>query len=195
MKIQLLLFLFFLMTTFSTYGIELDAFLQYIPGMHTSFFAEVSFETTLEDGTVKKESADLYYKYPDKMHINWISSGKIIATNGRSVWLYNPESLICIKQTVEKDSTEGFIKVLMDYKINEVLDGETRTIRFIKFQETFYEVLIVLVKETLSEVVFKDKDTTEKIIFHSLKSDIEFKSSLFYYKPPFFVQVVENILN
>ncbi|MDH5719379.1 MAG: zf-TFIIB domain-containing protein [Spirochaetia bacterium] len=156
-------------------------------GIFSSFMADVEYRSS--SGINKK--GKISYEYPDKLHII-LADNSIIATNGKFLWIYNPETEICAKQEVAENSG-GIFEFLKYYKGSYVEENSQYVYKNDK--RDISEIIISVDNEMLKEINFKSEEITHTFKFNEIKIGTGIKKSLFNYKPPPNAQLVENPLN
>jgi len=181
-------------------ALEVDDVEGKIKGLFTSFTANFSYSSTV--GDKNGESVDLYtgkiyYQYPNKLNIQ-ISDGRVIATNGKYLWVYNPDTKICGRQAVKEENIGGLFYFLHGgYSVQE----DNGRYIFQRPGSALGEVTLKVDGDILKSVQFKIKDNVNKIdtvinaSFSNVVTDTNIKASLFNYKPDPDAQLIENPLN
>ncbi|MCS6984555.1 MAG: outer-membrane lipoprotein carrier protein LolA [Leptospiraceae bacterium] len=152
--------------------------------LQSSFTA--NFNLTASDGYTT--SGKIYYQYPNKLHIR-TSDGRIVATNGVYLWLYNPSTGVCAKQEVS-GSSGGLLSLLNQYEIQE--RGSSYVLH--NAQAYFEEIIITLNNQVLTSLKMRHREHILHFTFSQVELGSGIKASLFNYKPPAHVQVIENPL-
>ena len=171
-------------------AVEVEDVQSKIRGLNTNFNANFSYTSNQGDeGMIY--TGKIYYQYPNKLHVQ-LSDGRIIATNGKYLWTYNPDTKICARQVVKEESTGGLFFFLHGgYSVQEENDRYI----FKRVGNSDYEVTIKIDGSTLKTVQWKIKDEIINISFSNVVTDTSMKSSLFNYKPDPEAQLIENPLN
>lgn len=157
-----------------------------VGGLYSSFTA--SFTYSNSGGATK--SGKIYYQYPNKLHIR-MSDGGVVATNGRSLWIYNPASGLCAKQDVGGGSG-GLLGRLGSY------EGRATGNRFVfrNPEAHFTEIAVSAAKGMVSSVTMRTAEgAATQYQFSGVRVGAGVKASLFNYKPPTSARVIENPLN
>lgn len=155
-----------------------------LSGVRTSFKANISY---FVNGNLTHQGK-ISYSYPNKLYINF-SNGDEIVSNGKYLWLYDSESLLCAKQEVSGNSF-----VLSLGKNRSEVNGN----RIVVFSGN--EKITVVVKDKLPQSIsFQqsgantlNKNSGVRISFSNFQTGVQINQSLFYYKPPTSAQVIEN---
>lgn len=135
----------------------------------------------------------IYYQYPNKVHIE-LATKKVIATNGIYLWIYNPETSVCIRQTVEPGDMGIFSRLDESYDLRR----EQNRFVFEKLDilgAVEKKVVIDVENSMLKAIQIQENDETVNISFSNVETDIGIKAALFNYKPPTDAQLLENPLN
>lgn len=156
-----------------------------VSGAFSSFSA--NFSVTNSGGSLS--GGKIYYQYPNKLRVN-VSGGGVIATNGTYLWLYNPSSGFCARQDVG-GSSGGIIGLLSSY------EGSIKGNNFIfKNASNYYsEIIVTTAGNMVRSVTLRHEDSTITYAFSGVRVGGGARSSLFNFKPPSNVQLVENPLN
>lgn len=131
-------------------------------------------------------SGKIYYQAPNKLHLR-TSEGGIIATNGTHLWIYNPAVSVCAKQEVSQNSG-GILSWLSSYEGIAKGDGFI----FRKNGAYYEEVFISTAGGKLTSIRLRHQDEFTTYTFSNIEIGTGLKASLFNYKPPAHVQIVEN---
>lgn len=139
------------------------------------------------------------YKAPDKLYLNFTApSGKVIVTNGRSLWVFDKSSNVCGIQDVGGGYSGGVASLVSGYNAmlaSQGLGGYTIKLR--NFEKAFPELVIVTdANFLLRKLILKDKngDSTTYTI-SNLTAGQNIPSGHFDFKPPTSAQTVRNPLN
>ena len=81
-----------------------------VPGLFSSFSGNFTYVAS----TGNINSGRIYYEFPGKLHLAK-SNGEIIATNGRFLWIFDPKSMVCMKQDVGEIGN-GIFSLLDSYR-------------------------------------------------------------------------------
>jgi outer membrane lipoprotein carrier protein len=142
------------------------------------------------NGTI---NGSLSYKRPFNIHLK-LSDGRIVAANGRHLWIYSPTSAIAGKQDL-KGSSAGLGGILSGY---ESVTGSGKTLRLFS-EKRYYEEIIVSLNSnnTLKSLRMKPKGSNDytEITLSGVQTNIGLTSGLFNFHPPANAQIVENPLN
>ena len=176
----------FLMLGVSLFSLMEPSLKNHIGGIFTSFSANFSYSSG--EGLVY--TGKIYYEYPGKLHLK-LSDGRIIATNGTYLWLFNPETMKCARQKVTMDNG-NFLGMLSAE--NLVSSTDTNFV-FEKPGGKIREVIINTQGNMIKNARLKINENYVSVSFSNVETDIGIKASLFNYKPPTDAQLVENPLN
>ena len=179
-------FIYFFTIIFKSYSNtdSLDALKSEAGGLFSGF----SGNFTLVSASGQLSSGKIDYHYPNKIRIIF-SNGKNIITDGRSLWLYNPNNLICVKQDVA-GSSGGMFSLLKSY--NYERQGKRHV--FINEKKHIKRIVIATSKGMLKNIKLVSKNGETTITFSNIIITKRIKSSLFYFKNVD-AQVIENPLN
>ncbi len=159
-----------------------------LSGLFSSFAANFTYNNS--QGAFYE--GKIYYQYPNKLHIE-LKNKKVIATNGLYLWIYNPETLVCIRQTVEA----GDLGILDD--LDRFVKDEVQN-RYV-YEKTYSsgemekKVVIDVENGMIQAIQIQEGKDVINISFSNIETDIGIKASLFNYKPPTDTQLLENPLN
>ena len=140
------------------------------------------------------------YMAPDKIYVKFTSpTEKILVSNGKTLWIYNPGTNMCGVQELAKGSNSGGIaSIVSDGYTSIAFSGETGYTIKLKRDDKLYREIILSVDTTylLRGAIFKRDD--KRILSFSLfdtSTNVEVNDSLFNFKVPKGVQIVKNPLN
>ena len=128
-----------------------------------------------------------------KFHFK-LSDGRVIASNGRTVIVYNPASRVAGKQPVGGGGGLGWLLDGFEYRVA----GNQATGRAINASSRIAEVKVVWSDDyTLRKVSIRnrDEDSWFSISLSNVRPVAGFPAGLFSYKPPAGSRTVENPLN
>ncbi len=128
-----------------------------------------------------------------KFHLK-LGDGRVIASNGRTVVVYNPASRVAGKQPVGGGGGLGWLLSGFDYRVA----GNQATGRAINGSARVSEVKIAWSSEyVLTKLSMKrqDSDSWFTITLRNVRPVTGFPAALFSYKPPAGSRTVENPLN
>ncbi|WP_425460616.1 LolA family protein [Leptospira idonii] len=134
----------------------------------------------------------LSYKNPYQLHVR-LNDGRIISSNGKVLWFYNPDSSISGRQDL-KGVSGGLGGLLSGY---ESVTVSGRTFRLTSPTKRYSEIILVVSDNDLPRVIkmkHSDEEVTE-ISFSGIATNIGLGTSLFNFQPPTSSQIVENPLN
>ena len=154
-------------------------------GLRSSFSA--NFALTTSGGMVR--SGKLYYQAPNKLHVK-MSGGGVIATNGRQLVIYNPGSVVAAKQDVG-GASGGLFSTLRSYT------GSIRGNSYVFTKPgAYYEEIVVTVRgKMIASVRMRHEDQVQTFSFSNVKVGRGIKASLFSFRPPTSVRIIENPMN
>jgi len=160
-----------------------------VSGIYSSFSANFSYSS----GGGSVSTGKIFYRYPGNLHVRF-SDGKVIAANGIHVWLFNPSTMICAKQTLAgSGGVGGGVLGLIrgDYTMRQVNN------RFIYDSET--ERISQVIVDTNNSMIKNLRITIGDKVYNFSFSNVVIggnaPASYFTYKPPTDAQLVENPLN
>ncbi len=158
-----------------------------IPGFYSSFQGNLTF--VYGSGVVN--SGKIYYQYPNKLRVK-LSSGRLILTDGKFLWMCTPSKLICFKQDVDSSlSSGGIFNILDDYEGKKEFGHYIFTALE---SENEKKIIMSISNKMLKSVKWKSKKNNFTVSFSNLIIGASLKSSLFYYKDSN-AQILENPLN
>ena len=145
-------------------------------------------------------SGTFKYMAPDKIYVKFSNpGGKILVSNGRKLWVYNPSSSICGVQDLATGSISGGIAGMTgDYRAIVTAQGADGYTIKLKNSDKAYTEIILRVDSTffLKRAILKDKNGDG---FSFTLSNVDFTpavmQSLFNFNVPSNAQVVKNPLN
>ncbi len=139
------------------------------------------------------------YLAPDRIYVRFSSPvEKILVSDGKTLWIYNPGTKMCGIQELVRGSSSGGIAALVSGYNSIATEGESGYTIKLKSSGKRYTEIILSVDPSylLKGVIFKREDG--KIISFSI-SDVstqsEVKEKLFDFRVPKGVRVVRNPLN
>lgn len=150
-------------------------------------------------GSGHQFSGAFKYMAPDKIYVKFSNpGGKILVSNGRTLYVYNPSAGICGVQDLARGSSSGGIAGIVNgYRAICSGGGGGYTIK-LKNPEKSYPEIILRVDSSffLKKAIFKDKNGGG---FSFSLSNVNFSpavsSTLFNFSVPSNAQVVKNPLN
>ncbi len=183
-----ILLLGWLIVPFSTFAeiSYVDQLKNQIAGLYSSF--KGNFTLIYPSGEII--SGKIYYQYPNKLRVK-LSSGGLIVTDGKFLWMCKPTKHLCFRQDVTGsdlgilsllDTYEGKKKGKNSYSFTKS-DGESNIFFFISTQN-----------QMLKNIKYQSANNNFTINFYNLTIGTSLKSSLFYYKNSN-TQIIENPLN
>lgn len=166
---------------------EIDDIRSQIKGLATNFSSSFSYSTSTGD----LYTGEIYYQYPNKLHIQ-LSDKRVIATNGKYLWVYEPETKICARQMVKEETSGGLFYLLKGgYTVQE----ENGRYIFKRPGALMHEVTIKVENSILKSIQFKVAEDIINVSFSNVVTNTGMKASLFNYKPDPDAQLIENPLN
>ncbi|MDF3821025.1 outer membrane lipoprotein carrier protein LolA [Leptospira sp. 96542] len=134
----------------------------------------------------------LSYKNPYQLHVR-LNDGRILSSNGRVLWFYNPDSSIAGKQDL-RGGTGGLGGLLSGY---ESVTVSGRTFRLTSPNKRYSEIILVVSDNDLPRVLKMKKadDEITEVTFSGIATNIGLGTALFNFQPPTSSQIVENPLN
>ena len=151
-------------------------------------FASFNGNFTLVSASGQLSSGKIYYQYPNKVRLVF-SNGKNVITNGRFLWLYNPDNLICVKQDVA-GSSGGILSLLKHYSGQKI--GERYI--FTDKDKKIKKIAITVSRGMLKNISLTSSVGETIISFSNIVITKGMRSSTFYFKDVQ-AQVIENPLN
>ncbi|MCR9141350.1 MAG: hypothetical protein NXI24_03800 [bacterium] len=152
-----------------------------------------SFRATVTIGSGSGGTSGTLSYSGGKVHLK-LSDGRVIASNGRVVIVYNPASRVAGKQPVGGGGGIGWLLNGFEYRVagnratGRAIDGNSR-ISEVKVQWGDGYVLRKLSMKN------RDSDSWFVISLRNVRSVAGFPAALFSYKPPAGSRTVENPLN
>jgi len=144
-------------------------------------------------------SGSFKYLAPDKIYVKFTSPvEKILVSNGRSLWIYTPNTNMCGVQELAKGTTSGGIAGMVVGYTGIASESDYGYIIKLKNDEKNYREIILSVDRTylLKGAIFKRDDG--RIMSFSISdatTKIEVRPSIFEFKIPKGVQIVRNPMN
>jgi len=134
----------------------------------------------------------LSYKNPYQLHVRF-NDGRILSSNGKVLWFYNPDSSIAGKQDL-KGVSGGIGGLLSGY---ESVTVSGKTFRLISPSKRYTEIILVVSDNDLPRVIKMKKSDEEitEVTFSGIATNIGLGTGLFNFQPPTSSQIVENPLN
>ncbi len=163
-------------------GSPLSSLLSAMEGLE-SFRANVTINGSL--------TGTLSYKKPANLHVQF-SDGRILASNGRTLWFYSPERAVTGKQDL-KGMSEGIAGLVFGYE--DFSSG--KTIRLKSDSKRYSEIVIVLDANHLPKSLRLQSSGSgiTEIVFSGVTTNLGLSASLFNYQPPSSSMIIENPLN
>ena len=139
------------------------------------------------------------YMSPGKIYIKFSSpSGKIIVSNGRSLWVYSPGSSVCGVQDLGGGGSGGIAALTTGYFAIVTAQGPGGYTIKLKNNEKSFSEIILMVDSTffLRKAVLKSKDGgTYNFSISNVSASTSVIPSIFDFNVPSNSQVVKNPLN
>jgi len=154
------------------------------------FESSITADFTYTSATGESYTGQLYYESPGKLHVK-LSDNKVIATNGKFLWVYNPETMTCAKQTVGEPG--GGIQRLL--KEEYLVESTEDKVSYVYPHGAIKEMVIEHSNGDLKNIRLNVLDNWITMSFSNIQIGAGIKGTLFNYRPPTDAQVVENPLN
>ena len=139
------------------------------------------------------------YMSPGKIYIKFSNpSGKIIVSNGRSLWVYSPGSNICGVQDLGGGGSGGIAALTSGYLAIVTASGPGGYTLKLKNNEKSYSEIILMLDSTffLKKAVLKSKDGgSYNFSISNVSASAPVIPSIFDFNVPSSAQVVKNPLN
>jgi len=136
---------------------------------------------------------------PGKIYIKFSSpSGKVIVSNGRSLWVYSPGSNICGVQDLGGGGSGGIAGLTAGYFAIVTAQGPGGYTIKLKNNEKSFSEIILMVDSTffLKKAILKSKDGgSYNFSISNVNSNASVIPSIFDFNVPSNSQVVKNPLN
>ncbi len=169
-------------------GIRADAALDSLRGKIGGLYSSFTANFSVAGSSGQALSGKIYYQAPNKVHIK-MSNGGIIASNGQYIVIYNPASGMAAKQDAGGTSG-GILGLLRGY------EGTVQGNRYIfRKPDTQEQIVVSVANNMLSSVQIRRETGTVTYSFSGVNVGAGISGSLFSYKPPTSVRVIENPLN
>lgn len=138
------------------------------------------------------------YMSPGKIYIKFSNpSGKIIVSNGKSLWVYSPGSNICGVQDLGGGGSGGIAALTSGYFAIVTQGSGGYTIKLKNSEKSFTEITL-MVDSTffLKRAIIKSKDGgVYNFSISNVSTDAAVIPSIFDFNAPSNTQVVKNPLN
>lgn len=139
------------------------------------------------------------YMSPGKIHIKFSNpSGKVIVSNGRSLWVYSPGSNICGVQDLGGGGSGGIAALTSGYFAIVTAQGPGGYTIKLKSSDKSFSEIILMVDSTffLKKAMLKSKDGgTYNFSISNVSTSAAVLPSVFDFNVPSNSQVVKNPLN
>jgi len=196
MKLKLLISSMVLLLTFETYSITGSEAL----GKFQSRMYSIGKMTGIIQWTTGGRTLTGHFKFmaPGKIYIKFSNpSGKIVVSNGRKLWVYNPHSKICAVQ--EAGGLSGGIASMTKgyFAIVTSQSKSGYTIKLKNNDRTYSEIIIVTDSTFfLRKAIFKSKKGgTTAFTLSNISHSAAVLKTMFDFNVPASAQVVNNPLN
>lgn len=151
-------------------------------------------------GSGQTMTGSFKYMAPDKIYVKFSNpSGKVVVSNGRKLWVYNPGINICGIQDLGGGSSSGGIAGLTkDYNAIVTSQGSGGYTIKLKNNTAHYTEIVLLVDSSflLKKAIFKGKsDEAFSFTLSNVSTSAGVMRSLFEFSVPANAQVVKNPLN
>jgi outer membrane lipoprotein carrier protein len=139
------------------------------------------------------------YMSPGKIFVKFSSpSGKIIVSNGKKLWVYDPGSNICGIQDLGGGHSGGIAGMTNGYLAIVTSQGPGGYTIKLKSHDKHYQEIILMVDSTffIKKAILKGKDN-EGFTFSisNVDTSSSVMSNIFNFNPPSNAQIVKNPLN
>ena len=141
----------------------------------------------------------LQYINPGKIYIKITSpQNSIFVSNGRKIWLYDPENKICSIQNLDDKFSGGVSSLTKGYTLSDLQETSDGFSFQLDNKGNFFPKLLVMVDKTffLKKIVFitkQEKETSLTII--NPKTTESIREKIFSFNVPANTQVVKNPLD
>lgn len=139
------------------------------------------------------------YMNPGKIYVKFSSpAGKIIVSNGRSLWIYSPANNICGVQDLAGGGSGGIAALTTGYLAIVTAQGPGGYTIKLKSNDKSFNEIILLVDSTffLKKAIFKSKDgSSYSFSLSNISTTAAVMPNLFNFDVPSSAQVVKNPLN
>ncbi len=138
------------------------------------------------------------YMSPGKIYIKFSSpAGKIIVSNGKSLWVYAPGSNICGVQDLGGGGSGGISALTTGYFAIVTAQGPGGYTIKLKNNDKSYSEIILMVDSTffLKKAILKSKEGSYSFSISNVSASAAVIPSIFDFNVPSNSQVVKNPLN
>ncbi len=135
----------------------------------------------------------LSYKNPYQLHVRW-NDGRILSSNGKVLWFYNPDSGISGRQDL-KGVSGGLAGLFSGY---ETVTLSGRTFRLLSNDKKMNEIIFIVNENDMPRLIKmkkKDSEDVTEIALSGIATNLGLGTGLFNFQPPTSSQIVENPLN
>jgi len=144
-------------------------------------------------------SGSFKYMAPGKIHVKFTSpSGRILATNGRRLWVYDSSSNICGVQDVGQGGSGGIAGLVNGYLAILTSQGPSGyTLKLKNPEKTYSEITLVLDGSfMLKKAVLGGKEGDGlTVTLSNVRTGVSMIPGMFDFSVPSNAQVVKNPLN
>jgi outer membrane lipoprotein carrier protein len=161
------------------------------------------FEQTLTSGTGgrKRASGDLWLKKPGRMRWDYVKpEKKIMVSDGRVLWVYEPEDEQAFKQDLRSSSLPVSVSFLLgegklsdDFHVELAPKGDEKpgevALKLVpKAPTSAYRYLLFIVDEQTGQVrrtiIYDQQGGTNELVFSNVESNRGVNDSKFQFSPP-----------
>jgi len=138
------------------------------------------------------------YMSPGKIYVKFSSPGnKILVTNGKKLWVYNPGSNICGVQDLARGASGGIAGLVSDYMAIVSESGSGYRIKLKNNDRTYSEItLFVDSSFMLKKAIIRDKEGDGfTFTLSNVDTSAAVMKTLFDFNVPANAQVVKNPMN
>ncbi len=139
------------------------------------------------------------YMSPGKIHVKFTSpSGRVLATNGKRLWVYDSSSNICGVQDVGMGGSGGIAGLVNGYLAILTAQGPSGyTLKLKNSEKTYSEIILVLDGSfMLKKAVLNSKDGEGMTVtLTNVRTGVSMIPGMFDFNVPSNAQVVKNPLN
>lgn len=145
------------------------------------------------------QTGQFKFMAPGKFLIKFSNpSGKVICSNGKKLWVYDPATALCGVQELSPGSLSGGIAgMLAGYMAIATQSGSDYVIKLRGSGKAYSEIVILADKTfMLKRAEFKsDKGNAMLVVLSNVRVNVGLHSGLFDYSAPSNAQVVKDPLN
>lgn len=143
-------------------------------------------------------SGSFKFMAPGKFYIKFSApAGKIIATNGKKLWVYDPNDNVCGVQDVGGGGSGGIAGIINGYMSIASSGGSDTTIRLKNPKKDFRDIIIQVDSSYLPKKITFRRENGDgmAVSFSNLTANDPMSPGLFDFNVPANVQLVKNPLN